>query len=510
MKAKLFLLVALVISIMCFISFAYADNYNDKNSSYLIASSGGFGNGGFGDFHFGGGLPRKTATPKPTATPTPKPLTEDIYEINRIAKSVFMLEVYDINKQLYSTGSGFLLFNNYTLVTNYHVIDQGAYIKAYSDEGYEYDLETIIAADPEKDIAILQFNSPTTASAIRMYKDQRVVRGERVIAIGSPLGIKNTITTGTITNITSKNNMVHYQFSAPISSGNSGGVLLNDEGAAIGITTSTLKSDINTIQNINYAVPLVYVEELYNNPSQVPISILAYFGYEQSHKEIISINILPNCDVQISWDKNAFTNATEYNVTISSEDELYHNEMVKSECFLEWPAIPDLNYRITVSNKMNNSETYSAEFFVKANMFPLKRHVAVDETRIAIVGYNDLSDTDGFIMTNMLPVTKNDLKQAMETYKVFGIYWSFYFGSSSVETSIATTIVIESPTKGYQKNTYDGTLRAFDNSEWVTDILDITELFQRAMKSASYESGEYKLKIYFDGYLAAQTTFTIY
>ena len=274
MKIRACLIITTIILFSCTIGLANDEKHSSHENSYRIISD--WGNSGWGNSGWGSGFGNRTPTPKPTATPTPKPLTEDTKAIERIAKSVYMLEVKDNQGNFLGSGSGFLSFNNYTLVTNYHVIDQGAVVKAYSDEGYEYELASVIVADSEKDIAILQFASPVAAKPLSIDKSQRISRGEKVLAIGSPLGIKNTVTTGTITNVTSRNDMTYYQFSAPISSGNSGGVLLNDKGYVLGITTSTLVSTESAIQNLNFAIPISYVIDLYNNPTSVPIPISDY------------------------------------------------------------------------------------------------------------------------------------------------------------------------------------------------------------------------------------------
>ena len=58
--------------------------------------------------------------------------------INEAAKSVLMLEVFNADNELISTGSGFVAFNNRTIVTNHHVIEGADWIMANSDDGYQY------------------------------------------------------------------------------------------------------------------------------------------------------------------------------------------------------------------------------------------------------------------------------------------------------------------------------------------------------------------------------------
>ena len=80
--------------------------------------------------------------------------SENPEAINEAAKSVLMLEVFDKENELIATGSGFVCFNNRTLVTNYHVIEGADMIIANSDEGYQYIVFDVLIADKQKDIAV--------------------------------------------------------------------------------------------------------------------------------------------------------------------------------------------------------------------------------------------------------------------------------------------------------------------------------------------------------------------
>ena len=81
-----------------------------------------------------------------------------------------------------------------------------------------------------------------------------------MVAIGSPAGLRNTVSLGNISAFYTEGGKDWIQFTAPISSGSSGGVLLNDEGEVIGITTATYAS----AQNVNMAVKVGEVIRLYS------------------------------------------------------------------------------------------------------------------------------------------------------------------------------------------------------------------------------------------------------
>lgn len=186
----------------------------------------------------------------------------DYEAIDRAAQSVFLLEVYDGQDRLLGTGSGFVALNRSILITNHHVIEGAAYLVAYSD-GYKdsFDIEYLLAADPAKDIAILEFDVWAGVQPLAADTRSRLLRGQPVTAIGSPKGVINTVTSGNISNIVEGlfGAAEGIQFTAPISPGSSGGALLNENGEVIGLCAAALTEG----DAMYYAVPIKYVEELY-------------------------------------------------------------------------------------------------------------------------------------------------------------------------------------------------------------------------------------------------------
>ncbi|MBR6708023.1 MAG: serine protease [Clostridia bacterium] len=126
--------------------------------------------------------------------------SEDPDAVEQKLKSVLMLEVYS-GGELIATGSGFCAFDNRTLVTNYHVIKGADSVIAYSDSGDPYFVFHVLTADADRDIAILSFFSPTDLVPLSLNTDGSLRRAEKVVAIGSPLGITNTVAAGIISGI---------------------------------------------------------------------------------------------------------------------------------------------------------------------------------------------------------------------------------------------------------------------------------------------------------------------
>ena len=186
--------------------------------------------------------------------------SEDPDEIEKAADSVFMLEVYSSQNQRIGVGSGFIAIDDNLMITNYHVIEDGSYIVAVSDDNNRYAITDVCISSKKNDIAILYFDNPDQFLPLEMEETDQLKRSQTVVAIGSPAGLMNTISIGNISAFYKRDGHDWIQFTAPISSGSSGGALLNDQGKVIGITTATYAS----AQNVNMAVRSDYVLSLFH------------------------------------------------------------------------------------------------------------------------------------------------------------------------------------------------------------------------------------------------------
>ena len=97
--------------------------------------------------------------------------SQDPAAIEQAADSVFILEVYSSRRQKIAVGSGFVAFDASLLVTNYHVIEGGAYVIAISDDQDQYLLNRICCSSKTKDIAILQFDEASRAKPLPLNAD---------------------------------------------------------------------------------------------------------------------------------------------------------------------------------------------------------------------------------------------------------------------------------------------------------------------------------------------------
>lgn len=206
-----------------------------------------------------------------TSVAISQPFSSDVDSINQAALSVLMLDVFDKENKLIRSGSGFVAFDNYTLITNEHVVEDAALIIGSSDAGNQYMITKLIAVDEKKDIAILEFFSPTDLSPLLLRDNAEIKRAETVVTIGSPLGFKNSVSIGNISALYEEDGTSFIQFTAPISPGSSGGALFNDQGQVIGITSAVFTEG----QNINLAVNIEEAKNLFDSnriSQRIPIS----------------------------------------------------------------------------------------------------------------------------------------------------------------------------------------------------------------------------------------------
>jgi len=176
-------------------------------------------------------------------------------DIEKIKDSVVMIEVYDENNNLLATGSGFCAYDKNYIVTNFHVIEGAANFKIITDDKESINVKKILAFNSSNDLALLEIDS--TLKPLKIKKNKNLKAGQKVTAIGSPLGELNTVSTGIISNAANDKGI---QITASISSGSSGGVLLDNANKVIGVTYATLSEG----QNLNYAISIEHLDNLIN------------------------------------------------------------------------------------------------------------------------------------------------------------------------------------------------------------------------------------------------------
>lgn len=167
------------------------------------------------------------------------------------ADSVLYLELYDSTGVVIGSASGFLINDNVTLVTNYHVIqDTYRIVAVHANTGQEVDVNNILACDENADLAILRCDSEIGVSPLTLADSDLVQQGDPVYAAGYPLGLANTLSNGIISSRYDEDGVDLLQITAAISEGSSGGALLNDYGQVIGVVSAYYEYG----QNLNIAI----------------------------------------------------------------------------------------------------------------------------------------------------------------------------------------------------------------------------------------------------------------
>lgn len=181
---------------------------------------------------------------------------QEVY--NKHSSAIFYIETYDMNKNPLYSGSGFFIDGQGKAVTNYHVLEDAFYATITLTNNTTFSVEGVLGYDIDKDVAIIKIDGKGFPY-LNMGNSNKMTGGEQIYTIGSPYGLSNTITEGIISNPNrSADGVKLIQISAPISSGSSGGALLNTKGEVIGITSSAIAE----AQNLNFAVAIEEVKGL--------------------------------------------------------------------------------------------------------------------------------------------------------------------------------------------------------------------------------------------------------
>ncbi len=176
----------------------------------------------------------------------------------KCSSAVFYIEICDKYGYAIATGSGVFISSDGKALTNHHVIADAHSASIQTTDGKVYDVSGWYDAEESIDLALIQVEG-SGFDYLEIGDVSSLAAGQTVFAIGSPLGLDNTISQGIISNPDRPVDGLRYiQTSAPISHGSSGGALINDRGQLIGITSAMFADG----QNLNLAVPISRAAEL--------------------------------------------------------------------------------------------------------------------------------------------------------------------------------------------------------------------------------------------------------
>jgi putative serine protease PepD len=158
-------------------------------------------------------------------------------------------------------GSGAIIDKDGYVLTNYHVIQDARRLEVTLADGSKWQGK-LVGTDPDNDLAVIKIDAPPAElTVIPMGDSDQLLVGQKVLAIGNPFGLGQTLTTGVISslgrtlraqNATLMEDII--QTDAPINPGNSGGPLLDSSGNLIGINTAIF-SPTGASVGIGFAIP---------------------------------------------------------------------------------------------------------------------------------------------------------------------------------------------------------------------------------------------------------------
>jgi hypothetical protein len=180
---------------------------------------------------------------------------EDLYR--NLSPSIWLVRAYDGDGIAIQSGSAVVTAPE-TLLTNCHVLRRAKRISITNDNVLHGARLQYI--DVERDLCQITARN-LRAPAVPIGDTSRLAVGQKVYALGNPLGIERTLSDGLISALhrtEARQELARIQTSAPISPGSSGGGLFDAQGRLIGITTSQRVEG----QNINFAIPIDWMRDL--------------------------------------------------------------------------------------------------------------------------------------------------------------------------------------------------------------------------------------------------------
>lgn len=199
------------------------------------------------------------------------------------------------------TGSGFIISADGRILTNAHVVDGADTVSVILKDGRKYQGK-VLGKDPVTDVAVVKIEANNLPS-VALGNSERLKPGEWAIAIGNPLGLDNTVTTGIISATGRSSSAItgdpdkrvsFIQTDAAINPGNSGGPLLNARGEVIGMNTAILQGT----QGLGFAIPI-------NTAQRISQQLIAKGKVEHAYLGIQMAELTPELKQNINSDPNS-------------------------------------------------------------------------------------------------------------------------------------------------------------------------------------------------------------
>lgn len=195
------------------------------------------------------------------------------------ADSIVRILTETISGERFS-GTGFVVDENGTIVTAFHVVSNAKSISVRLRSGEIYDVAYIVNFDQRKDLALLKVPA-VNLKPLKIADSDGVAPGDRIIAITNPEGLEHTYAEGEVSSIrlVERMGMKVIQTSVPLSHGSSGGPLMNTNGEAISVVSfKRIEGD-----DLNFGIPINYVRGLLQIDRKIPL--------EEFKRKVASLNL---------------------------------------------------------------------------------------------------------------------------------------------------------------------------------------------------------------------------
>ena len=212
-------------------------------------------------------------------------------------------------------GSGIIISEDGYILTNNHVVTSTSSnsfyeieeaskmtVKLFNDDT-EYEAK-IIGTDSQTDLAVIKIEKDGLTAA-ELGNSDSVQVGEFVMAIGSPLGLENSVTAGIVSAVNREvsdedgNKYVAIQTDAAINAGNSGGALVNSKGQVVGV--NTLKLSGTGVEGVGFSIPINATKDVYEQLieySKVKRPYIGITGLDLTEAQVRDYN-LPTLGIYI-------------------------------------------------------------------------------------------------------------------------------------------------------------------------------------------------------------------
>ncbi|MEH1787045.1 MAG: HhoA/HhoB/HtrA family serine endopeptidase [Nostoc sp.] len=204
------------------------------------------------------------------------------------------------------TGSGFIISADGRILTNAHVVDGADTVTVTLKDGRSFKGK-VLGKDELTDVAVVKIQADNLPLVALGNSDQ-LQPGEWAIAIGNPLGLDNTVTTGIISATGRSSNLIgapdkrveYIQTDAAINPGNSGGPLLNARGEVIAMNTAIIQG----AQGLGFAIPI-------NTAQHISSQLIATGKVQHPYLGIQMVGLTPQLKQNINSDPNSGLSVSE-------------------------------------------------------------------------------------------------------------------------------------------------------------------------------------------------------